>query len=215
MYTILVTQDNELITSVRERIMQRSKMVDSLHFLVDPTYKDLDMSDFTVRMELNPPISKEPRTELLSLSSELYKGKLEYKIPIDTYLTKEAGEVEIQLSFTKNDLDADGNNIQYVRRTSPTALTIVPLSAWSNFISDEALNSLDSAFLQLEGQLRYLENISATYDSEKADDIYLDKNENRVYARANGKNIGKGISIEELSDTIIDSNSDGLVTMII
>lgn len=215
MYTILVTQENELITSVRERIMQRSKMVDSLHFLVDPTYKDLDMSGFTVRMELNPPISKEPRTELLSLSPELYMDKLEYKIPIDTYLTKEAGEVEIQLSFTKNDLDIDGNNVQYVRRTSPTTITVVPLSAWSNFVSDDALNALDSAFLQLESQLKYLESISSAYDVEKADDIYLDKNENRVYARANGKNIGAGISIEELSDSIIENNEDGLVTMLI
>ena len=34
MYTILVTQENELITSVKERIMKRSKMVDKLHFLV-------------------------------------------------------------------------------------------------------------------------------------------------------------------------------------
>ena len=35
MYTILVTESNELVTSVKERIMQRSKLVDSLHFLMD------------------------------------------------------------------------------------------------------------------------------------------------------------------------------------
>lgn len=215
MYTILVTQDNELITSVRERIMQRSKMVDSLHFLVDPMYKDLDMSTFTARVEIRHKAMQEPRTELLSLSSELYKGKLEYKLPFDSWLTKNAGEVEVQLSFTKKDLDADGNELQYVRRTSSAIINIVPLSAWSNFVTDDALNALDSAFLQLEGQLKYLESISSTYDTEKADDIYLDKNENRVYARANGQNIGHGISIEELSDSIIDANEDGLVTMII
>lgn len=215
MYTILVTQDNELITSVRERIMQRSKMVDSLHFLVDPMYKDLDMSTFTARVEIRHKAMQEPRTELLSLSSELYKGKLEYTLPFDSWLTKNAGEVEVQLSFTKKDLDADGNELQYVRRTSSAIINIVPLSAWSNFVTDDALNALDSAFLQLEGQLKYLESISSTYDTEKADDIYLDKNENRVYARANGQNIGHGISIEELSDSIIDANEDGLVTMII
>ena len=47
MYTILLTETNELTTSIRERIMQRSKLVDSLHFLVDPNYKGLDMSLFT------------------------------------------------------------------------------------------------------------------------------------------------------------------------
>jgi len=44
MYTILLNNDNKLVTSVRERIMQRSKLVDNLHFLVDPAYKELDMS---------------------------------------------------------------------------------------------------------------------------------------------------------------------------
>ena len=38
MYTILATDDNELRVTVKERIMQRSKMVDSFHFLVKPMY---------------------------------------------------------------------------------------------------------------------------------------------------------------------------------
>ena len=59
MYTILVNDDNTLTTSIRERIMQRSKLVDSLHFLVYPTYKGLDMTDFTVTMEYILPVSKE------------------------------------------------------------------------------------------------------------------------------------------------------------
>ena len=77
MYTILVTQDDELVTSVRKRIMQRSKLVDTLHFLIDPLYNGLDASKFTVRMEYFSPISREPHTELLTLSDELYKEKLE------------------------------------------------------------------------------------------------------------------------------------------
>ena len=58
MYTILVNDDNTLTTSVRERIMQRSKLVDSLHFLVEPTYKELNIADFTVTLEYVLPISK-------------------------------------------------------------------------------------------------------------------------------------------------------------
>ena len=71
MYTILVNQDNTMSTSVRERIMQRSKLVDSLHFLVDHIYKELDMSDFTVTMEYILPISKKYVTEILVKSNEL------------------------------------------------------------------------------------------------------------------------------------------------
>ena len=98
MYTILLDATNELKTSVRERVIQRSKLVDNLHFLVDPTYKGIDMSDFTVMLEYILPVSKEYHTEILVKSDELYKEKLEYKLPFDTSLTKEAGDIEIQLT---------------------------------------------------------------------------------------------------------------------
>ena len=76
MYTILVNQDNTMTTSVRERIMQRSKLVDSLHFLVDPIYKGLDMSDFTVTIEYILPVSKKYITEILVKSNEPYNSKI-------------------------------------------------------------------------------------------------------------------------------------------
>ena len=46
MYTLLITENNELITSIQERIMQRSKLIDKLHFLTAPMYKDHDMRAF-------------------------------------------------------------------------------------------------------------------------------------------------------------------------
>ena len=65
MYTILVTQDNELKVSVKERIMQRSKLVDSFHFLVDHIYKDtIDMTNFTVTMGYLLPVSKNIKQKL-------------------------------------------------------------------------------------------------------------------------------------------------------
>ena len=76
MYTILVNNDNTLVTSIKERIMQRSKLVDSLHFLADTIYKDIDMTDFTVTLEYVLPVSKEYKTEILVRSEELYKDKL-------------------------------------------------------------------------------------------------------------------------------------------
>ena len=48
MFTILITNTNELIITKRERIMQRSKLIDSLHFLADQTYKGQDMSEYRV-----------------------------------------------------------------------------------------------------------------------------------------------------------------------
>ena len=97
MFTILITNTNELIITKRERIMQRSKLIDSLHFLADQTYKGQDMSEYRVILEYLLPISKKYCSEILSLSNTKYEDKLEYILPIDTNLTSEAGEVEVQI----------------------------------------------------------------------------------------------------------------------
>ena len=105
MYTFLINEDNTLTVSKRERIMERSKQVDTLHFLADTTYKDVDMSEFTVMLEYVLPISKRYKTEILQKSEELYKNKLEYKLPIDTNLTNEPGDIQIQLTFVDVTMD--------------------------------------------------------------------------------------------------------------
>ena len=159
MYTILINESNELITTVKERIMQRSKLVDDLHFLVAPTYKGIDMSEFTVMMEYILPISKEYQAEFLVKSDELYKNQLEYKLPFDTCLTKEHGKIEVQLTFSKVSLDTDGNSKQQVRKTSPTVITIVPISAWSDIIADSALTALDQRLIQIQAMIEAVNEI--------------------------------------------------------
>lgn len=153
MYTLLLNESNELITTVKERIMQRSKLVDNLHFLVEPTYKGIDMSDFTVTMEYILPVSREYKPEILVKSDELYKDMLEYKLPFDTCLTKEAGDIEVQLTFTQLILNADGSSTQRVRKTSPATITILPITAWSNIIADSALTALDQRILQTQAMI--------------------------------------------------------------
>ena len=74
MFTILVNQNNELVVSPTSgRIMQRSNLVDSLHFLVDKEYNDIPMKDCTVVMEYILPVSNKYRSEFLVASEELYK----------------------------------------------------------------------------------------------------------------------------------------------
>lgn len=77
MYTFLINEDNTLTASVVERVMQRSKLVDNLHFLADTIYKGIDMSNYTVMLEYVLPVSKNYKTEILQKSAELYKNKLE------------------------------------------------------------------------------------------------------------------------------------------
>lgn len=175
--------------------MQRSKLVDSLHFLVDPVYKEMSMSDFMVTMEYILPISREYKTEILVQSTELYKGKLEYKLPFDTCLTKEHGKIEVQLTFTKVELTPEGDNIQYVRKTSPTTITIVPIAAWSDVIADDALTALDQRIIQTQAMLEAVDEMNWNLDETKADNIIYDESGKYLQLTACGKPIGNKIKI--------------------
>ena len=215
MYTILVNDDNTLTTSVRERIMQRSKLVDSLHFLVEPTYKELNIADFTVTLEYVLPISKKYKVETLIKSDELYKERLEYKLPFDTNLTREYGDIEIQLTFTKVDLDEEGKDIQYIRKTSTTSITIVPISAWSDVIPDEALTDLDQKILKTDAQIKELHEIQENILVEKADNLVLDEENKELYLTAEGNQIGNKVKLSDLGNEIVRSSNEGLITMMI
>ena len=211
MYTILLNDTNELITSVKERIMQRSKLVDNLHFLVDPIYKGIDMTDFTVMMEYILPVSREYKSEVLVKSDELYKEKLEYKLPFDTCLTKEAGDIEVQLTFVKVSLDADGNNIQQVRKTSPTTIKILPISAWSDIIADSALGAIDQRLIQAESMIHAFDDMIQCIDNTKADNIIYNEDENYIQLTSNGSPIGDKIALKSIGTNVvsIQVNEDG------
>lgn len=211
MYTILLNDTNELITSVKERIMQRSKLVDSLHFLVDPIYKGLDMSGFTVMMEYILPVSREYHSEILVKSDALYKEKLEYKVPFDTNLTKEAGNVEVQLTFVKVSLDADGENIQQVRKTSPTIIKILPISAWSDIVADNALGAIDQRLIQAEAMIQAVGEMAQYIDENKADNITYNEEDNYIQLTANGNPIGDKIVLKSIGVNVvsIQVNEDG------
>ena len=215
MYTILVNDDNTLTTSVRERIMQRSKLVDSLHFLVSPTYKELDMTDFTVTMEYILPVSKEYVSEVLVKSEELYKEMLEYKLPFDTDLTKEAGEIEVKLTFSKVDLDADGNDIQYVRKISATSITIIPVESWCDIIPDKALDAIDQRIIKTDAQIKALLEANEITRLEKADNLVLDNENKELYLTAEGNQIGDKVKLSDLGNEIVQSSGEGLITMMI
>ena len=200
MYTILLNETNELIVSVKERIMQRSKLVDNLHFLVDPIYKGIDMSDFTVMMEYLLPISREYKSEILVKSDALYKDKLEYKLPLDTNLTKEHGNVELQLTFIKVELDADGKSTQMVRKTSPTVLTVLPISAWSDIVPDGALTAIDQRLIMAENMISAANELASSMYETQVDDLSYDKDEYALQLTSHGVGVGSKVSIKNIMD---------------
>lgn len=211
MYTFLIGEDNTLIATVVERIMERSKLVDSLHFLADPIYKETDMSDFTVMMEYVLPVSKKYKTEILEKSDELYKDMLEYKLPFDTALTSEPGDIEIQLTFVNVTLDADGRNTQYVRKVGPGSIKIVAISTWSDIIPDEALSAVDQRLLAAQAMIKALNEQNNTIMKSKADSLrYKD---NLLQLTAQGSPIGTAVKIVS-SDSGSTDPDDGTIRVV-
>ena len=205
MYTFLIGDDNTLTASVTERIMERSKMVDNMHFLADQIYKDVNMSDFTVMLEYVLPISKKYKTEFLKTSENLYKNKLEYLLPFDTNLTSEAGDIEIQLTFTKVEMNSEGKTTQYVRKVGPGIVHIIPISKWSDIIPDEALSTLDQRIIALEALNKAMTDRFNINLDNKADNLMYD-DEHRIQLTSNGKPIGNAIKITTESVEVEDGS---------
>ena len=208
MYTLLVNEKNEIITTVKERIMQRSKLVDNLHILVDPMYKEHDMSTFTVLCEYLSPVSREYNTEILVQSEELYKEKLEFKLPFDTKMTKEAGKIELQLTFLKVEMDAEGNAVQRVRKAGPANITIIPVAAWSNVVADSTLTAIDQRLIMAEAMISAANDTLSMLEITKADNIVYDEEIRTLQLTANGQPIGNTISLAGISDGITSIQID-------
>lgn len=212
MYIIQVKDDNTLSTLQKERIMCRSKLVDKLCFLVNPVYKDSDMSKFTCLMEYILPISKKYHAEILSLSEERYEEFLQYFVPFDTALTSENGDIEIQLTFSNVELDENGEPTQYVRKTTATTITIVPISAWSDIIPDDALNAIDQRIIKTDAQIQALNEIADELDKNKADNIKL--SDDSLQLTSNGEEIGNKINLGSLEDSLIKNSKDGTLKVV-
>jgi hypothetical protein len=213
MYCILVQNDHSLVATNRERIMQRSKLVNKMHFLVPTNYDGLDMTATTVCLEYLKPISKEYKTEILVASSELYKEHLEYVLPLDTELTREHGQLELQLTFTCVSMDEFGNVSQYVRKTEPTTITITPVAAWSDAIPDSSLTALDQRLIKTDMMIQQMYDINMALADSVPDDLMV--KDGKVYLSQNGQvmanTIGADVLVPRTKDD--DGIDDGLIEL--
>lgn len=199
MYTLLVTESNEIVTTKRERIMQRSNLVDNLQFLVPPMYKECDITNSTVLLEYVLPCSKKYCSEILMKSDDMYEDHLVYMLPFNTKLTTEPGSIEIQLTFVYVDLDADGNSIQRVRKTSTNKITIVPIAAWSDIVPDAALAALDQRLIKQDAQIKALEELGASLNESKADNLSYDNASGSLQLLSGENEIGNKVTIKSCS----------------
>lgn len=212
MYTILVNPDSTLYGSQKSRVMQRSKLVDELRFIVEPIYNGIDMTTATVMLEYVLPVSRKYKTTLLVLDDERYNDcYLQYKLPFDTDLTSEAGSLELQLTFAYVEMNHNGVGIQRVRKTSSTTIEIIPITAWSDIVPDEALSDLDERLIKIDAQMRAMNDYLDVIDSNKVDNLVYDDVNETLQLSANGMGIGNKVSVREMLDEgtpVVDLDSD-------
>ncbi len=211
MYVILVENDNSLYGSKKERIMQKEKLFNKLWFLVAPHYNGYDMSQCTVTMRYMLPISKEFKTEILELSEDRYEEHLKYVLPIDTDLTKEWGDIQLNLTFTLLDVDDAGNITQRVRKTDDYILSITQLPNWDAVIPDPALSALDQRILKQDAQIRALADLANTIENSKVDNIVYNDVEETLQLSAKGVGIGDKVSVRDMLDDgipVVDLDTD-------
>lgn len=201
-FTFLLESDNCLTTSRREVIMQRSKLVDEIHFLVNPEYKtaENDMSLFSVMMEFILPVSREYHTLELVRDEEGYQEYLKYIVPLDTNFSSEAGDIELQLTFVYVGLDANGNGIQKVRKTKPSKLHITPVAAWSDIIPDSALSALDQRIIKTQAQINELGYYAEVISENQVDNLKYDSVNETLQLTANGNAVGDTVSVRDMID---------------
>lgn len=204
MYTIIVENDNSLYGSHKEKIMQREKLFNKVWFLVPQFYNGYDMSQCTVTMRYLLPINKEFVTETLVLSEEKYKEYLKYVLPIDTNLSKECGDVEMNLTFTMLDVDNKGNIIQRVRKTDNHRLHITPLPNWDGLVADSALSALDQRIIMTQAMVQRLEEMNQIVADSKADNIKYNENDNSLQLLSGNKEIGNKVTLKNAEASLED-----------
>ena len=217
MYTILVKSDDTLVATVMQNIMHRSSLVRQLRFLVDPVYgsQGLNMADYVCVLEYRTPISNKYTPVILTPSEELYKDKLEYVLNIDTKITSEVGDVQLKLMWTKPEMLANGSFADYVRKTTSTTITVLPVEQWSDYIASSDLDSIAQMILTTQAQSEQLKLYADYLNMTKADGIKYDEETNKVSLIANGTVIDTATLEEdcECEDGIpvvdFGSNSEG------
>lgn len=212
MYTILMNADKTLTTTVKTNLYQKESLVDRIQFYIPTKYNEHDLTTFTATI-VYADQSNVPHAENLVADEELYKEKyIRYTLPVDSGLTKFAGDIKIRLNFNRVDLE---EKKQYTLHSSAIKISILPLEDYYAFVPDESLEFVDQIVGALEAQIEALADISGTTSKAKADNIVLDKETNELYLTSSGNPIGDRVNIGDLGEAIVETADEGLIQVIL
>lgn len=213
MYTILINEDHSLIHSVRKKIMRRSTGIDSIRFLVNQKYGDLDATKANVVLEIRTPITHKYKAVKLTASKELYRDKVEFIFPITLENTLEVGKLELTISFSYLEKDSEGNFTEMVRRIGTTSIEIHEDVNWSDYIASSELDNIAQIMMYQQALMEQQKEYAEMIAYKKADGIEKDEETNEIYLTSNGIKLGKGVidsegNFDENGVPIVDLNKN-------
>lgn len=126
MYTILMNDDKSLTKTVVRTLYQGENLVDKFRFLIPISYNNLHLADFTTTLKYIDQ-GNIVHSEKLLLSDDLYKEHmLCFHLPVDSELTKFAGDITIHLVLNKGK--------QHILHSGETTVTICAVNPCYQYI---------------------------------------------------------------------------------
>lgn len=213
MYTILLQKDNSVqytnVTGVKIIQNSTSNTVQFLSPAVDDEGNDL--TDAIMQLEYVYP-SKEYGIKYLSPVSTSYKEgyELQYLLPMDSELTKEAGALQFVVTFMKLVEDETGATLkEYVNKHLEGTIRIEAGSKWQMYVPDDLLMPIDQRILKMDAQQALLTALAGKIDAAQAKDITLEEERIKL-VNDNGDPIGEGLDAHAISSIITEDIAIGV-----
>lgn len=197
--TIWMNDDKSLIITKYNIIRQYDSSVPNLlYFLFPVEYNGVDLSDFSASLFYQIP-NGDVYTVNLTKELELYKDHIKFTLPSAADFTKYGGEVELKIVLSR---DFDG--VVYMLCTGEC---FVPIEGVKDYYIDPTPGTIE----HIEEEIA---EINARLD-QTANNISLNKITNELYLTNSGLPVGTPITMEDLGNTLVDANSEGLIKVVL
>ena len=182
MHIIILDEAKNLSYGCTTTIFQKENLTDQIRFLIPMHYNDIDLAKSIVKLRYIDRANC-PHSETLILDDELYKNfMLCYYLPVDSELTKFAGNISVRLAFKHRTKE---NKIGTFFSGS-IDIVIEPLEDYGRFIEEETFELIEEKFERIEEKIEYI-------DDNKADSLSYE--DNKLQLMSNGVKIGQQVEI--------------------
>lgn len=207
--SILITNNNVMVVTEQEPIIQHSKLAHRVKFYVGETYmNELETKSATVMLEILAPNGKRMSQKLEAEDSSNKEGYLLYLYNLDAAYCTGAGEIQLGMSITYAHEDRT-----VVRTIEGASLTITPIQEWMVQPSDGSLTEIQQEIEKLTKLAK------AIYDAEGNEGgdsgvTDLEVSENNLHlVNALGTKVGEGIVVADDNADLLDNISDAQIDL--